>query len=59
MAVTDQVFVYKPFKQLTLEALPIQLVLFEHSMPSYNASISHALVMLNEQWGANSISTGS
>ena len=30
MAITDQVFAYKPFEQLTVKALPIQLVLFKH-----------------------------
>ena len=49
-AVTNQIFAYQPFKQLTLEALPIQLVLFEHWAPNYHASAIHASVILNEQW---------
>ena len=49
MAITDQVFAYQPFEQLTLEALPIQLVLFKHWTPNYHASTSHASVTLNEE----------
>ena len=42
-------FAYLPFEQLTLEALPIQLVLFKHLTPKYRASASHMSVMLNKQ----------
>ena len=48
-AVTDHMFAYKPFKQLTLEALPVQLVLFECWTLNYYASESYVAVMFNEQ----------
>ena len=43
-------FVYQPIKQLTLEELPIQLVLFELLMHNYHALASHAPEALNAQW---------
>ena len=49
IVVTDQVYAYQHFEQLTLEALPIQLVLFKYSTPNYHVLASYASVMLNEQ----------
>ena len=41
----------EPLKQLTFEAFPIQLMLFEHSVPNYHISTSggHVYVVLNAQ----------
>ena len=48
-AVTDKMFVYQPLKQLTLEVLPIPLVLFKHWTLNYYASASNASMILNVQ----------